>query len=82
MSEPLTLAARDFVDAARVPVRIVLISIAGLWLCYFLLATLRGWAIGFVGGIVWGVISILVLSAVGAGMSTNSGLLLTSFTVA
>lgn len=31
----------------RVPARIVLASIAGLWLCYFLLATLRGWVLDF-----------------------------------
>lgn len=32
---------------APLPWRIVLASIVGLWLCYFMLATLRGWAIGF-----------------------------------
>ncbi len=30
----------------RVPARIVLASIAALWLCYFALATLRGWLVG------------------------------------
>ncbi len=30
----------------RVPARIVLASIAALWLCYFGLATLRGWLVG------------------------------------
>ena len=33
--------------APRVPARTVLLSIAGLWLCYFVLATLRGWVVGF-----------------------------------
>ena len=32
---------------SRVPARTVLLSIAGLWLCYFVLATLRGWIVGF-----------------------------------
>lgn len=32
--------------SARVPARMVLASIAGLWLCYFVLATLRGWLVG------------------------------------
>ena len=32
--------------AARVPARIVLASIAGVWLCYLVLATLRGWIVG------------------------------------
>lgn len=31
----------------RVPARLVLASIAGVWLCYFLLATLRGAVVGF-----------------------------------
>ena len=31
---------------ARVPARIVLASIAGVWLTYFLLASLRGWLVG------------------------------------
>ena len=31
----------------RVPARLVLGSIAGVWLCYFLLATLRGAVVGF-----------------------------------
>lgn len=31
---------------ARVPARIVLTSIAGLWLTYFVLATVRGWLVG------------------------------------
>ncbi len=31
---------------ARVPGRIVLASIAGLWTCYFVLATARGWLVG------------------------------------
>ncbi len=30
----------------RVPARVVLASIAGLWLCYFALATARGWVVG------------------------------------
>jgi len=30
----------------RVPTRVVLASIAALWLCYFGLATLRGWLVG------------------------------------
>ncbi|MGE3690669.1 MAG: sensor histidine kinase [Novosphingobium sp.] len=33
--------------APRVPARVVLVSIAGLWFCYFILTSLRGWAIGF-----------------------------------
>lgn len=32
--------------ASRVPARIVIASIAGLWLTYLLLATLRGWLVG------------------------------------
>jgi two-component system LytT family sensor kinase len=32
--------------APRVPARLVLASIAGLWLCYFVLATVRGWIVG------------------------------------
>jgi two-component system, LytTR family, sensor kinase len=32
--------------AARVPARIVLASIVGVWLCYLVLATLRGWIVG------------------------------------
>ena len=32
--------------AERVPARIVLASIAALWICYFGLATLRGWLVG------------------------------------
>ncbi|MDE2434616.1 MAG: histidine kinase [Sphingomonadales bacterium] len=31
---------------ARVPTRIVLASIVGMWLTYFLIATLRGWLVG------------------------------------
>ncbi|HEY6815213.1 MAG TPA: histidine kinase [Croceibacterium sp.] len=34
-------------DRARVPLKIVLASIAGLWLCYFLLTTLRSEVLGF-----------------------------------
>jgi hypothetical protein len=34
-------------DRARVPLRIVLASIAGLWLCYFALTTLRSEVLGF-----------------------------------
>ena len=30
----------------RVPARTVLLSIVGLWLCYFVLATARGWVVG------------------------------------
>ncbi len=30
----------------RVPARVVLVSVAGLWLAYFLIATLRGWLVG------------------------------------
>lgn len=33
-------------QTARVPARIVIASIAALWLCYFGLATLRGWLVG------------------------------------
>ena len=33
-------------QTARIPARIVLASIAALWLCYFGLATLRGWLVG------------------------------------
>ena len=40
--------------ACACPWRIVLASIAGLWLCYFLLTTLRGWAIGFDAGLAAG----------------------------
>ena len=32
---------------ARLRAKTVLASIAGLWLCYFILATLRGWVVGF-----------------------------------
>ena len=34
-------------NVPRVPARVVVASIAGLWLCYFLLATLRGWVLDF-----------------------------------
>ncbi len=34
------------IPPARVPARIVLASIAGLWTCYFVLATARGWLVG------------------------------------
>jgi len=34
-------------DRARVPLRIVVASVAGLWLCYFLLTTLRSEVLGF-----------------------------------
>ncbi len=34
-------------DRARVPLKIVLASIAGLWLCYFVLTTLRSEVLGF-----------------------------------
>jgi two-component system LytT family sensor kinase len=34
-------------SAVRLRARTVVVSIAGLWLCYFTLATLRGWVIGF-----------------------------------
>ena len=34
-------------DQARVPLATVLASIAGLWLCYFLLTTLRSEVLGF-----------------------------------
>jgi two-component system LytT family sensor kinase len=33
-------------DQARVPVSAVLLSMVGLWTCYSVLATLRGWVIG------------------------------------
>lgn len=36
----------DPTTAPRVPARHVLASILGLWLCYFVLATLRGWGVG------------------------------------
>ena len=38
--------APDPAASQRVPARIVLASIAALWLCYFGLATLRGWLVG------------------------------------
>src|SRR5687767_11267328 len=34
-------------DRARVPLKTVLASIAGLWLCYFVLTTLRSEVLGF-----------------------------------
>ena len=34
-------------ERARVPVVTVLASMAGLWLCYFLLTTLRAAIVGF-----------------------------------
>jgi two-component system LytT family sensor kinase len=34
-------------DRARVPLKTVLVSIAGLWLCYFVLTTLRSEVLGF-----------------------------------
>jgi two-component system LytT family sensor kinase len=37
---------RDLDLPARVPVRIVLASVAGVWLAYFVLATLRSWVVG------------------------------------
>ena len=42
-------------DQARVPFRIVLYSIIGLWLCYFLLTTLRGELVdlGFTTEAIW-----------------------------
>jgi len=49
---------------ARVPWRIVAASIVGLWLCYFVLATLRGWVIGF--SLEWPMISRRMLVAAGS----------------
>ncbi|MGH6786603.1 MAG: sensor histidine kinase [Novosphingobium sp.] len=36
----------DHLTAPRVPAHVVLASIVGLWLCYFALATARGWVVG------------------------------------
>lgn len=41
--------------APRVPARLVLLSLAALWVCYFLVATLRGAVIGF--DFTWPIIS-------------------------
>ena len=41
-----TAPAQTSVQAPRVPARIVLASIAALWVTYFALATLRGWLVG------------------------------------
>ncbi len=41
----LTMASNPALPA-RVPARIVIASIIGLWLCYLVLATVRGWLVG------------------------------------
>ena len=55
----------------RVPARLVLASIAGLWLCYLLLTTLRGYIVGleFHGPLFWRRLAVTVASmAVTAGI--------------
>lgn len=39
-------AIRPAGETARLPVRLVLASVAGVWIAYFVLATLRSWVVG------------------------------------
>ncbi|GFE75890.1 histidine kinase [Novosphingobium sp. TCA1] len=43
MDEPVAIGTHQ----PRVPARLVLLSLAALWACYFIVATLRGVAVGF-----------------------------------
>lgn len=45
----------DLVRNPRVPARLVLVSLAALWACYFIVATLRGAVLGF--DLAWPIIS-------------------------
>ncbi|HKT85056.1 MAG TPA: sensor histidine kinase, partial [Novosphingobium sp.] len=45
----------DTTSQPRVPARLVLLSLAALWACYFLVATLRGAVMGFDLG--WPIVS-------------------------
>lgn len=51
---------------ARVPARTVLLSIAGLWLVYFVLVTARGWVVGLElhGALLWRRVAVIVASMV------------------
>ncbi|WP_296675339.1 sensor histidine kinase [Novosphingobium sp.] len=40
------MVMEDEATPSRVPARVVIVSVAGLWLAYFLIATLRGWLVG------------------------------------
>lgn len=57
-SRPFALSRRTMaldITQPRVPARIVLLSLAALWACYFIVATLRGVVMGF--DLVWPIIS-------------------------
>jgi two-component system, LytTR family, sensor kinase len=51
---------------ARVPARLVLASIAGVWLTYFVIATLRGWLVGLEMGdaLAWRRVLVTIASMV------------------
>ena len=57
MNRPLT-------SQSRVPAQVVLASIAGLWLCYFALATARGWIVGLEmhGPVLWRRLAVAIAS--------------------
>lgn len=69
----MVASAMEFRSAqpARVPVRIVLASIAAVWLAYFVIATLRGWLVGLelYDALLWRrAVVILASMAVTAGL--------------
>ena len=60
----LRLPRPSLTPMPRVPARMVLLSIAGLWLCYFALATLRGYIVGleFQSALFWRRLAVALAS--------------------
>jgi len=58
------------VSVPRVPARLVLASIAGLWLCYLLLTTVRGYIVGleFQDALLWRRMAVTLASMVVTGL--------------
>ncbi|MFV0645107.1 MAG: sensor histidine kinase [Sphingomonadaceae bacterium] len=63
------VAASSMTVSARLPARTVMLSIIGLWACYFLITTLRGFIIGLEDGgeMIWrrGVVSLAGMGITG-----------------